>query len=80
MVVDQQLRVIATTRLGQSPEELVAVDAGELAERIADGRSSWIGTDGSEQLAVYPLDRVAVDGRPLREALLVDFDVRPILW
>ena len=42
------------------------------------GRAGWFG-EGSRQLAIYPLDRVAQDGTPLREALLVEYDFAPML-
>ncbi|MCF7201552.1 putative bifunctional diguanylate cyclase/phosphodiesterase [Pseudomonas oligotrophica] len=80
MVIDQQLGIIAATRLGLNPEALTAIGPGELAEHVAGGRSAWIGSDGSEQLAIYPLVHVTEDGRPLREALLVAFDIGPVLW
>lgn len=78
MVIDRSLQVIATTQLGLSPERLTLIDAGELAKQVNGGRAGWFG-EGSRQLAIYPLDRVAQDGTPLREALLVEYDFAPML-
>jgi len=78
MVIDRGLQVIATTQLGLSPERLTLIDAGELARQVNGGRAGWFG-EGSRQLAIYPLDRVAQDGTPLREALLVEYDFAPML-
>ncbi|HAW61451.1 MAG TPA: hypothetical protein DCX26_03870 [Pseudomonas sp.] len=78
MVIDRGLQVIATTQLGLSPERLTLIDAGELAKQVNGGRAGWFGK-GSRQLAIYPLDRVAQDGTPLREALLVAYDFAPML-
>ncbi|MGW8171849.1 MAG: EAL domain-containing protein [Pseudomonas sp.] len=78
MVIDRSLQVIATTQLGLSPERLTLIDASELAKQVNGGRAGWFG-EGSRQLAIYPLDRVAQDGTPLREALLVEYDFAPML-
>ncbi|EXF43423.1 intracellular signaling protein with diguanylate cyclase and phosphodiesterase activities [Pseudomonas sp. BAY1663] len=79
MVIDQQLQVIATTRLGLDPRQLSLITPAELGTYVGNGRAGWIGQAPDRQLAVYPLDRVADDGTPLREALLVEYDFTPIL-
>ena len=78
MVVDHDLQMIAATRLGLMAEQLQLISAAELKSYVGSGRAGWIG-EGPTQLAVYPLDRVAQDGTPLREALLVEYDFAPML-
>jgi len=79
MVIDPEFKVIAATRLGLAPERLELIRAEDLAAFVASGRAGWIGEDADQQLAIYPLDRVAQDGTPLREALLVEYDFAPML-
>ncbi|MCW3147240.1 EAL domain-containing protein [Stutzerimonas stutzeri] len=79
MVIDQQLRVIESTRLGLDPAELELISPGKLSEHVRNGRSGWLGTSSSQQLAIYPLERTDGDGRPLREALLIEFDFAPVV-
>lgn len=79
MVIDPEFKVIAATRLGLAPERLELIRADDLAALVASGRAGWIGEDADQQLAIYPLDRVAQNGTPLREALLVEYDFAPML-
>lgn len=79
MVIDHELEVIAATRLGLVPERLELISAANLEAFVASGRPSWTGEKADHQLAIYPLDRVAEDGTPLREALLVEYDFAPVL-
>src|SRR5690606_17132241 len=44
MVIDQQLRVIESTRLGLDPAELELISPGKLSEHVRNGRSGWLGT------------------------------------
>ncbi|HCH76842.1 MAG TPA: sensor domain-containing diguanylate cyclase, partial [Pseudomonas sp.] len=45
---------------------------------VDSGRPAWAG-EGARQLAIYPLDRVAQNGKPVREALLAEYDFTPML-
>jgi len=72
MVIGPDLQIIATTRLGLTAERLELIDAAAL------GRPAWAG-EGARQLAIYPLDRVAQNGTPVREALLAEYDFTPML-
>lgn len=79
MVIDSQLQVIASTRLDLDPRKLALIDAHALTERVDKGNGGWVQQDPARQIAIYPLHRVAADGSPLREALLVEFDFGPVL-
>lgn len=79
MVIDSQLRVIASTRLDLDPRALARITPELLAERVARSESGWLNADSAQQIGIYPLHRVADDGAPLREALLVEFDFTPVL-
>lgn len=74
MVIDQRLNVIASTRLGLDPASLELISAQELSAYVSKGRAGWVGTSSSQQMVIYPLDRIASNGAPLREALLIEFD------
>ncbi len=78
MVIGPDLQIIATTRLGLTAERLELIDAAALKARVDSGRPAWAG-EGARQLAIYPLDRVAQDGTPVREALLAEYDFTPML-
>ncbi|MCQ4294045.1 EAL domain-containing protein [Pseudomonas stutzeri] len=78
MVIDADLQMIATTRLGLKPGRLELISAADLKQYVDSGRAGWTG-EGSRQLAIYPLDRVAQDGTPLHEVLLVEYDFAPML-
>ena len=78
MVIDHDMQIVAATRLGLMPDQLKLVNAAELKAYVDSGRGGWAG-EGPRQLAIYPLDRVAPDGTPLREALLVEYDFAPML-
>ena len=78
MVVDADLQPIATTRLGLGTDRLELIGAAELKQYVTSGRAGWIG-EGSRQMAIYPLDSVAKDGKPLHEVLLVEYDFAPML-
>ncbi|CAM5345247.1 Sensor domain-containing diguanylate cyclase OS=Stutzerimonas stutzeri OX=316 GN=CXK95_05160 PE=4 SV=1 [Stutzerimonas stutzeri] len=79
MVIDQQLRVIGSTRLGLDPTKLALIDPDALAEYVRSGRVGWLGDSSARQLVIYPLDRTTQTGAPLREALLVEFDFAPVV-
>lgn len=79
MVIDQQLRVIGSTRLGLDPTKLTLIDPDALAEYVRSGRVGWLGDSSARQLVIYPLDRTTQTGAPLREALLVEFDFAPVV-
>lgn len=79
MVIDSQLQVIASTRLDLDPRTLELIEPAALAERVGKGDAGWVQDDPARQMAIYPLHRVAADGSPLREALLVEFDFTPVL-
>ena len=79
MVIDQQLRVIGSTRLGLDPTKLTMIDPDALAEYVRSGRVGWLGDSSARQLVIYPLDRTTQTGAPLREALLVEFDFAPVV-
>jgi diguanylate cyclase (GGDEF)-like protein/PAS domain S-box-containing protein len=78
MVIGPDLQIIATTRLGLTAERLELIDAAALKARVDSGRPAWAG-EGARQLAIYPLDHVAQDGTPVREALLAEYDFTPML-
>ncbi len=78
MVIGPDLQIIATTRLGLTTERLELIDAVALKARVDSGRPAWAG-QGARQLAIYPLDRVAQNGTPVREALLAEYDFTPML-
>ena len=78
MVIDPDLQIIATTRLGLTAERLELIDAAALKAHVDSGRPAWAG-EGARQLAIYPLDRVAQNGKPVREALLAEYDFTPML-
>ncbi|ESQ99079.1 diguanylate cyclase [Stutzerimonas chloritidismutans AW-1] len=78
MVIDPDLQIIATTRLGLTAERLELIDAAALKSHVDSGRPAWAG-EGARQLAIYPLDRVAQNGKPVREALLAEYDFTPML-
>ncbi|WP_313285227.1 putative bifunctional diguanylate cyclase/phosphodiesterase [Stutzerimonas kunmingensis] len=78
MVIGPDLQIIATTRLGLTAEQLELIDAAALKAHVDSGRPAWAG-EGARQLAIYPLDRVAQDGTPVREALLAEYDFTPML-
>ncbi|MGK9046068.1 EAL domain-containing protein [Stutzerimonas chloritidismutans] len=78
MVIGPDLRIIATTRLGLTAERLELIDAAALKSHVDSGRPAWAG-EGARQLAIYPLDRVAQNGTPVREALLAEYDFTPML-
>ncbi len=78
MVIGPDLQIIATTRLGLTAERLELIDAAALKAHVASGRPAWAG-EGARQLAIYPLDRVAQNGTPVREALLAEYDFTPML-
>lgn len=79
MVIDSQLQVIASTRLDLDPRKLELIGPQALAARVGKDDGGWIKEDLARQIALYPLHRVAADGSPLREALLVEFDFTPVL-
>ncbi len=78
MVIGPDLQIIATTRLGLTAERLELIDAAALKAHVDSGRPAWAG-EGARQLAIYPLDRVAQNGTPVREALLAEYDFTPML-
>ncbi len=78
MVIGLDLQIIATTRLGLTAERLELIDAAALRAHVDSGRPAWAG-EGARQLAIYPLDRVAQNGTPVREALLAEYDFTPML-
>jgi len=78
MVIGPDLQIIATTRLGLTAERLELIDAAALKSHVDSGRPAWAG-EGARQLAIYPLDRVAQNGTPVREALLAEYDFTPML-
>ena len=78
MVIGPDLQIIATTRLGLTAERLELIDAAALKAHVDSGRPAWAG-EGARQLAIYPLDRVAQNGKPVREALLAEYDFTPML-
>ncbi|WP_278413552.1 putative bifunctional diguanylate cyclase/phosphodiesterase [Stutzerimonas kunmingensis] len=78
MVIGPDLQIIATTRLGLTAERLELIDAAALRAHVDSGRPAWAG-EGARQLAIYPLDRVAQNGTPVREALLAEYDFTPML-
>ncbi len=78
MVIGPDLQIIATTRLGLTAERLELIDAAALKAHVDGGRPAWAG-EGARQLAIYPLDRVAQNGTPVREALLAEYDFTPML-
>jgi len=78
MVIGPDLQIIATTRLGLTTERLELIDAVALKAHVDSGRPAWAG-EGARQLAIYPLDRVAQNGTPVREALLAEYDFTPML-
>ncbi|MHB1371062.1 MAG: putative bifunctional diguanylate cyclase/phosphodiesterase [Pseudomonadaceae bacterium] len=79
MVIDQQLRVIGSTRLGLDPAKLALIAPDALAEYVRGGQVGWLGDSATRQLVIYPLDRITSTGAPLREALLVEFDFAPMV-
>ncbi len=78
MVIDHDMQIVAATRLGLRPDQLKLINAAELKAYVDSGRVAWAG-EGPRQLAIYPLDLVAPDGTPLREALLAEYDFAPML-
>ncbi|GAB3378054.1 putative bifunctional diguanylate cyclase/phosphodiesterase [Azotobacter armeniacus] len=81
MVIDPQLRVLATTRLGVGPQQLgIAVDRvlAQLAQ-LASGHPAWLKHEGQRYLAILPLGQTRQHSGGSGEALLVDLDFSPLL-
>ena len=74
MVIDRDLRIVASTRLDLRADQLQAISPAALKARIRDGHATWLPLAGQQQLAIYPLDRVGQIAARQHDALLVALD------
>lgn len=64
MVIDRDLRIVASTRLDLRTDQLNAISPSALKARVRMGHASWLPLAGQRQLAIYPLDRTGQIPRP----------------
>lgn len=74
MVIDRDLRIVASTRLDLRTDQLNAISPSALKARVRMGHASWLPLAGQRQLAIYPLDRTGQIPARQHDALLVELD------
>ena len=78
MVIDDQQRISAATRLGLDPTAQLQ-DPATLATLLASDRMRWHSLVNHRYLASYPLVHLYVDGEMVRQNLLVSLDYQAAL-